>query len=243
MSPLAERLAEAFWPGPLTLVLAKRPASPIAELATAGLPTVALRVPSHPVARALLEAAARPIAAPSANRSGHVSATTAQHVAADFGDRLALVLDDGPCRHGIESTVLDVTGDDLVLLRPGAVTAEAIAAVVGRVPLAAAAAGDRPLSPGQLASHYAPAAVLRLEATSVAPGEALLAFGRNVPPHDGPMINLSAAGDLIEAAASLFSALRALDASGAGRIAVLPIPDHGLGTAINDRLRRAAAPR
>ena len=242
-TPLTRQLADAFWPGPLTLVMMRQPGSPIADLATAGLETIAVRVPSHPVARALIAAAGRPLAAPSANRSGHVSATEAAHVAGDLGDRVAMILDAGPCAAGVESTVLDVTGTRAVLLRPGAVTAEDIARVVGHVPVAANAQADRPISPGQLASHYAPRAIVRMHATCVKPGEALLAFGPRPPACAGAMLNLSASGDLRQAAARLFSALRTLDASGAHGIAVMPIPQSGLGAAINDRLRRAAEPR
>lgn len=236
----ARALTEAFWPGALTLVLKKQPNCPIADLATAGLDTVALRVPSHPIARALIRAAGRPIAAPSANRSGHVSPTTAAHVEADLGDKVAMILDDGPCAIGVESTVVDVSGPEPVMLRAGGVTREAIEAVL-RSPLAAHLDDDdRPASPGQLASHYAPSAAVRLNASTARPGEAFLAFGPNAANSDGPMINLSPSGDLIEAAANLFAALRALDASGAATIAVMPIPERGLGEAINDRLRRAA---
>ena len=238
----ARRLAAAFWPGPLTLVLERRPDAPIADLVTAGLDTLALRAPDHPVARALLKEAGIPIAAPSANRSGHVSPTRAEHVLADLGDIPAMILDGGPTAHGLESTVLDVTGASVVLLRPGAVTADAIEAVLGEPLLRSTSDDDRPRSPGQLASHYAPATPLRLDATCAEPGEALLAFGP-APAHHGPAINLSPMGDLIEAAANLFAALRTLDATGASAIAVMPIPDTGLGEAINDRLRRAAAPR
>jgi L-threonylcarbamoyladenylate synthase len=234
-------LAAAFWPGALTLVLRKRPGCTIADLATAGLETVALRVPSNRVAQELIRAAARPIAAPSANRSGHVSPTTAAHVDADLGDKVAIILDDGPCPIGVESTVVDVSGPEAVLLRAGGVTRETIEAVLGaRLALHTDAAAARPSSPGQLASHYAPRAAVRLNATNVRAGEALLAFGSAVPPHDGPMVNLSPTGDLIEAAANLFAALRELDASGAPTIAVMPVPAEGLGEAINDRLRRAA---
>jgi len=239
--PPAQALAAAFWPGALTLVLKKRPDCPIVDLATAGLETVALRVPAHPVARALLRAAARPIAAPSANRSGHVSPTTAAHVEADLGERVALILDDGPCGIGIESTVVDVSGSEPVLLRAGGVTREAIEAALG-TPLARHSDdAERPTSPGQLASHYAPRAAVRLNAVRPLAGEAFLAFGPTAPVHDGPTINLSPSGDLVEAAASLFAALRLLDASGAATIAAMPIPEAGLGEAINDRLRRAAA--
>lgn len=243
VSPLSRALADAFWPGPLTLVLPRKATSPVCDLATAGLGTLALRVPDHPTARALIAATGRPLAAPSANRSGHVSATTARHVEDDLGDRVAMILDGGPTRHGVESTVLAVAGDRATLLRPGAVTADAIERIAGG-PIQRSLDDDTaPRSPGQLASHYAPAARVRLDVTAPEPGEALLAFGAPVPRHDGPTINLSPGGDLIEAAARLFSALRDLDATGLRTIAVMPIPDSGLGEAINDRLRRAAAPR
>jgi L-threonylcarbamoyladenylate synthase len=235
-------LAAAFWPGPLTLVLKRRGGGELADLVTAGLDTVALRMPDHPVARALLEASGRPLAAPSANRSGRLSPTQAAHVAADLGDKAAMILDGGPTAHGIESTVLDATGTTITLLRPGAVSADVIEAVCGEK-LLRIADPTRPSSPGQLESHYAPNARLRLEATDVQPGEALLAFGEPAPAAGGATINLSPRGDLMEAASNLFAALRALDDTGAATIAVMPIPSHGLGEAINDRLRRAAAPR
>ncbi len=244
VGPLARRLAEVFWPGALTLVLPQRPGSAIASLVTAGLDTIAVRVPAHPVALDLLRVTGRPVAAPSANRSGHVSATTAQHVAADLGESVALILDAGATPHGIESTILDVTGKRPILLRPGAITAEAIAEIVGRIPeRSAEPEAHRPTAPGQLESHYAPALPVRLEATSPRDGEAFLAFGPYAPAYDGPLLNLSPRGDLAEAAANLFAALRRLDHSGARGLAVMPIPEHGLGAAINDRLRRAAAPR
>ena len=233
-------LAAAFWPGPLTLVLPKRADCPVAELATAGLDTIAVRVPAHPVAQALLRASHLPIAAPSANRSGHVSPTTAAHVEADLGERTAMILDGGATPVGLESTVVDVTGEVPVILRLGAVAREAIIAALGRPIAVAGGETQTPASPGMLARHYAPATQLRLEAREVRPGEALLAFGPDVPDHAGPMINLSASGDLAEAAANLFAALRALDASGATAIAVVAVPEQGLGEAINDRLRRAA---
>ncbi len=236
----AEALAAAFWPGALTLVLRKRPDCPIADLATAGLDTVALRVPSHPVAQALMRAAARPIAAPSANRSGHVSPTTAAHVEADLGDKAAFILDDGPCSIGVESTVVDVSGAAPALLRAGGVTRAAIEAVLGTRLALRQDNAESPTSPGQLASHYAPRAIVRLNAPRALAGEAFLAFGPAAPNHDGPTINLSPTGDLVEAAANLFAALRQLDASGATTIAAMPIPASGLGEAINDRLRRAA---
>jgi L-threonylcarbamoyladenylate synthase len=236
----ARQLAAAFWPGPLTLVVAKLPACPVAELATAGLDTIAVRVPAHAVAQALLAAAGVPVAAPSANRSGHVSPTTAAHVAADLGDRIAMILDGGATSLGLESTVVDVTGDAPVVLRLGAVAREDIARVLGRPVATASGKTAAPASPGMLARHYAPAARLRLEVREVQNDEALLAFGRAPLQHSGAMINLSPSGDLIEAAAHLFAALRALDASGVAAIAVMPIPNEGLGEAINDRLQRAA---
>jgi L-threonylcarbamoyladenylate synthase len=240
VTPVAERLGAAFWPGPLTLVLAKRPDCPVVELATAGLDTIAVRIPGHPVAHALLRAANLPIAAPSANRSGHVSPTTAAHVEADLGDRVGMILDGGPTPLGLESTVVDATGPEPIVLRLGAVAREDLSNVLGRPIAVAGGDPSQPASPGMLARHYAPRAKLRLDARDVRPGEALLAFGAPVPQHEGPMINLSAAGDLAEAAANLFSALRALDASGVSAIAVMPIPELGLGEAINDRFRRAA---
>lgn len=239
-----KRLAAAFWPGPLTLVASRRLPSPIADLVTAGLDRLAVRVPAHPVAQALLRETGRPVAAPSANRSGHVSATTARHVADDLGGRIAMILDGGPAPLGLESTVIGIGDGAAVLLRAGALTRAEIEAALG-APLAAAAAydGDRPASPGRLVSHYAPCARLRLSATNVLQGEALLAFGPAPPATTGPMINLSPSGDLREAAARLFSALRELDAASPAAIAVMPIPKSGLGEAINDRLRRAGAPR
>ncbi len=243
----ASRLADAFWPGALTLVLPRRADSGISELVSAGLDTIAVRVPSHPVAQTLLEAAGVPVAAPSANISGHVSPTTAQHVEADLGDKVALILDGGPTEHGLESTVVDATGEQIVLLRPGAVTRESIEEVLGEPVVRAgdsAAQNDQIRSPGQLASHYAPRARVRLNATDLRPGEALLAFGEPFPGAEGHMTeNLSPTGDLVEAAANLFAALRRLDATGVETIAVMPIPEAGLGEAINDRLRRAAAER
>lgn len=242
-TPLAERLAEAFWPGPLTLVLPRKSTGAIADITTAGLGTVAVRMPDHPVARALLVAANLPLAAPSANRSGRVSPTRAEHVADDLGDRVDMILDGGPTSHGLESTILDATGPRLVLLRPGAIPKERIGAIVGHEVLPRASGNAHPTSPGQLASHYAPRAPVRLNAIDTAPGEALLAFGPQAPQTDGPSFNLSPKGDLAEAAANLFAALRDLDRNGVSAIAVMPIPDTGLGEAINDRLKRAAAPR
>ena len=237
---LGRQLAAAFWPGALSLVMRKRPDCAVADLATAGLETIALRVPRHAVAQALLRAVDRPIAAPSANLSGRVSPTTAAHVEADMGDRVAMVLDGGATSVGLESTVVDVTGDEPIVLRLGGITREELARVLGRPLTVARGDPSKPASPGMLERHYAPAAKLRLDASQARNGEALLAFGSSVPRHAGPIINLSTSGDLAEAAANLFSALRTLDASGAGSIAVMPIPNEGLGEAINDRLRRAA---
>jgi L-threonylcarbamoyladenylate synthase len=245
----ADALAAAFWPGPLTLVLPKAPTCPVADLATAGLDTVAVRVPAHPVAHALIGAFGGPVVAPSANWSGHVSPTTADHVMADLAGRIDLVLDGGPTTVGVESTILACVAGNVTLLRPGGVPRAAIEQALGRsideTP-ATAEDGEAPLAPGMLASHYAPRAALRLDATEVRPGEALLAFGPDTPAgaeRAATTLNLSAAGDLIEAAANLFSHLRALDHAGVTRIAVMPIPRDGLGEAINDRLARAAAPR
>jgi L-threonylcarbamoyladenylate synthase len=249
-SELARKLAEKFWPGPLTMVLPRRITCPVALLAGAGLETLAVRVPAHPVALALLRATGRPVAAPSANRSGEVSPTTAAHVLESLFGRIAAVLDTGPCPVGVESTVLDLTGARPFLLRPGGVTVEAIEAVVGKIQRAmspATAESSRTLrSPGLLVSHYAPVLPVRLDAAGVAGDEALLAFG---PPPDGAglIFQLSATADLAEAASRLFDGLRALDAQGRRlglrRIAAMAIPAHGLGVAINDRLQRAAAPR
>ncbi len=248
--PAARALAAAFWPGPLTLVLPRRVTCPVALLAGAGLDTLAVRVPAHPAALALLRAIGRPVAAPSANRSGQVSPTTAAHVLDGLDGRIAAVLDSGPCAVGVESTVLDVGGPRAVLLRPGGVPRERIEDVIGPVGTGvspAAAERSRTLrSPGLLVSHYAPALPVRLLAADVAAHEALLAFG---PPlaGAGAVFQLSRAGDLTEAAARLFAGLRALDAEGARLgltgIAVMPVPEAGLGLAINDRLQRAAAPR
>ncbi len=245
-SEAAERLASAFWPGALTLVLPKRPGCGIAELATAGLDTVALRVPAHPVTRAILLAFGRPIVAPSANLSGHVSPTSAAHVTADLAGRVDLVVDGGATELGLESTIVDCTGRP-ALLRPGAIAREAIERVLGDALAEAPRAPEGSVpAPGMLASHYAPRAAVRLDAREVEDGEALLAFGANLPQgaeSAARVLNLSPRGDLVEAAANLFGHLRALDGAGATRIAVMPIPTEGLGEAINDRLRRAAAPR
>jgi L-threonylcarbamoyladenylate synthase len=243
-SPPAEKLAARFWPGPLTFVLPRRADCRLSLLVSAGLDTAAVRAPAHPVARALLAAAGTPIAAPSANRSGEVSPTTAEHVAAAFGDSVAVILDGGPCTVGIESTVLDLSGSRPTLLRPGAITREALEAVVGPVARAAEGAGNERQglpSPGLLARHYATSLPLRLGALGRKAGEALLAFGPDAPSGDG-ILNLSPTGNLEEAAANLFRMLRALDQAHFSAIAVMPVPDAGLGEAINDRLRRAATP-
>jgi L-threonylcarbamoyladenylate synthase len=240
--PRAELLAERFWPGPLTLVLPRARDCRVSLLASAGLDSLAVRVPAHPLPRALIRAAGVPIAAPSANRSGRVSATNAQHVLDELDGRIDAVLDGGQCRVGLESTVLDLTQTRPALLRPGGLATEALEAAIG--PLAAPASdGARPRAPGMLASHYAPALPLRLAARKVEPGEALIAFGPRVPRGAKEVRNLSRKGDLVEAAAQLFATLRALDRPEFSAIAVMPIPEHGLGAAINDRLRRAAAPR
>jgi L-threonylcarbamoyladenylate synthase len=241
-SETADKLAAEFWPGPLTLVLPRSTGSTIALLTTAGLDTVAIRAPAHPMALELIRAAGCPIAAPSANRSGTVSPTRAEHVAESLGSRVSLVLDGGPCTVGVESTVLDLTGETPTLLRPGGATREAIEAVIGPVALShALPTGDAARkSPGQLASHYAPSRPVRLAATSVQPDEGLLAFGPSPLPGAHLTLNLSPSGDLTEAAANLFAQLRALDRPEIARIAVMPIPQTGLGLAINDRLRRAA---
>jgi L-threonylcarbamoyladenylate synthase len=241
----AERLAEMFWPGPLTLVLPKVRGCPVAELATAGLDTIAVRVPAHTVARELLATFGRPVVAPSANRSGRLSPTTAQHVLADVGGRIDLIIDGGATSVGLESTIVACLGEP-VMLRPGGLSRSDIEHALGRQ-LAERAEQDpmAPMAPGQLVSHYAPHARLRLDAQRVASGEALLAFGAPLAAADraAHMLNLSPRGDLIEAAANLFAHLRALDAANPSMIAVMPIPLTGLGEAINDRLKRAAAPQ
>jgi L-threonylcarbamoyladenylate synthase len=238
----ARKLADAFWPGALSLVLEKRAGCGIADLVTAGLDTIALRVPAHPIARALLAEAKLPIAAPSANRSGRVSPTTAAHVASELGELPAMILDGGPCKLGIESTVVSLLGETPVLLRLGATPREEIERVLGH-PLVTAKSDAPIASPGQLATHYAPSTPLRLNVLQPEPGDALLAFGPHAPDFEGRTINLSHRGDLSEAAANFFAALRELDISGVSAIAVMPIPNQGLGEAINDRLRRATCSR
>ncbi|MBV9555084.1 MAG: threonylcarbamoyl-AMP synthase [Alphaproteobacteria bacterium] len=238
----ARAVARRCWPGPLTLVLRRRPDSGVSLLACAGLDTVAVRAPAHPVAQALLRDAGRALAAPSANRSGRVSPTTAAHVAAELRSGAALILDGGACAVGIESTVVDLTAPRPVMLRSGGVTVEQLATVLGRI---AETVGEPvpPRAPGQLPSHYAPRLKLRLDAADAQPAEALLAFGPDVPAGFAAVLNLSERGDLAEAAANLFAMLRRLDRREFSGIAAMPIPERGLGRAINDRLRRAAAPR
>ena len=237
----AKALAQAFWPGPLTLVVPIAPIGNICTLARAGLDSVALRVPAHDVARRLLAATGLPLAAPSANISGHVSPVTAAHVSADLGASVDLILDAGPCPVGVESTIISCLQDGPTLLRPGGISREAIEAILHRK-LADHSGGKAPLAPGQLVSHYAPHARLRLAATSLEPGEAGLDFG-GIFPTAKNVLDLSERGDTTEAAANLFSHLRELDSRGFTTIAVAPIPGTGLGEAINDRLKRAAAER
>lgn len=239
----AERLSGAFWPGALTLVLPLRAGAGIADLVTAGGSSVAVRVPDHPVAQALLAAFGGPLAAPSANPSGRVSPTTAAHVLEGLSGRIAAVVDGGPCPLGLESTIVGLTGPEARLLRPGGLPAEIIEQALGGS-LAPPAPDAAPEAPGMLASHYAPDAALRLDADAPRPGEVWLGFGPGAAAAD---INLSTSGDMTEAAARLFAALREIDAlaraRGAATVAVSPVPCHGLGRAINDRLARAAAPR
>jgi L-threonylcarbamoyladenylate synthase len=238
----AREVARRFWPGPLTLVLRRRGNCSISLLASAGLDTIAVRVPAHPAAQALLRASGRPLAAPSANSSGRISPTEAAHVTAELGERVALILDGGRCIVGLESTVLDMTGTTPALLRPGGVSVEALTEALG--PIAAGESdSNTPRSPGQLVSHYAPRLTLRIDATAPRAGEALLAFGPRPPPDATETLNLSPRGNLNEAAANLFAMMRRLDRPEFTGIAVMPVPDTGLGRAINDRLRRAAAPR
>jgi L-threonylcarbamoyladenylate synthase len=239
----AATLAQAFWPGPLTLVLPAAPGSRISLLARAGLDTVALRAPAHEIARTLIRAAGAPLAAPSANRSGRISPTTAAHVLADLEGRIDWILYGGPSPYGVESTIVACLEAGPTLLRPGAITREAIEIRL-HAPLGLAQVENSPKAPGQLQSHYAPRARLRLEASNVAAGEAVLDFGGALSaPSSLARLDLSPSGDLVEAASNLFAYLRALDETAASCIAAVPIPHHGLGVAINDRLARAAAPR
>jgi L-threonylcarbamoyladenylate synthase len=223
----ALRVAEEHWPGPLTLVVSLRANANIASIVTAGLPTIGLRVPAHPAMQALLKAVGRPLAAPSANASGSLSPTRAEHVAKSLDGRIPLILDSGPTQRGLESTIIGATGGTLRLLRPGPIAIDA-----------QLAAGDRIEAPGQLASHYAPAKPLRIDAISVGPDEFWIGFGAL-----GRDANLSSSGDLVEAAANLFDLLHLADTSSLPAIAVAPVPNEGLGAAINDRLRRASAGR
>ncbi len=232
---MAKTMAARFWPGPLTLVLSRKPDGGLSRLASAGLDTVAVRVPSHDGARQLLRAAALPIAAPSANRSGRLSPTTAMHVAEQLGDHVALILDDGPCAVGLESTVLDLSGGTPAILRQGGLPQEDIEGALGKPVQVAKPDDDAPKSPGMLTRHYAPSRPVRMNAKTARPGEALLGFGSVT----GATMNLSPSGDLVEAAGNLFAHLHALDTPEYSGIAVSPIPETGLGRAINDRLRRA----
>ena len=242
--PHLTALTARFWPGPLTVVLPLRPDAGIAAGVTAGLDTVAIRLPAHPLARALIASAGVPLAAPSANRSGRISPTTAQHVASGLGTDVALVLDGGPCQVGLESAIVDLSGDHPALLRAGGVTEEALCAVLPTLKIADQPTNTDPIAPrapGQLLAHYAPIKPLRLNVTNPQTDETLLWFGHGPAPTDA--IILSAEGDLTMAAARLFASLRAADTAPRARIAVAPIPDHDLGRAINDRLSRAARGR
>ena len=235
----ARRLAKAFWPGPLSLVVPRAENCPVSLLASAGLSSIAIRVPSHAVALEFLKAVGRPVVAPSANPSGKISPTTAEHVRRHLGDKVAVILDGGRCKVGVESTVVSSLDGEAKLLRLGGIPRAEIEKVLGHE-IAVETHAARPHAPGQLLSHYAPHADLRLHAGAPREGEAYLGFG---PLHAHGPYTLSASGDLVEAAANLFRLLHEIDATGAARIAVAPIPHHGLGEAINDRLLRAAAPR
>lgn len=244
LSPLAERLASKFWPGPLTLVLPRKADAKLSLLVSAGLDSVALRSPAHPVARAVIEAADVPLAAPSANRSGSVSPTRAEHVRGSFGESVDMILDGGPSNVGLESTIVKVDGGAATLLRPGGIPVEELERFIGaKIPRAA---GDAIEAPGMLASHYAPAAPLRINAEAPRSDEVYLAFGKTPAAHR-QTLNLSTSGDLREAAANLFAHLRTADGlcrqEKLAGIAVAPVPQEGLGAAINDRFARAAAPR
>ncbi len=248
-NPISTSLANAFWPGPLTLILQRKAQCPVALLATAGLDKIGLRVPSHKGAQLLLRAFGKPVAAPSANPSGQISPSTADHVVHSLGENVEFVLDGGPCESGLESTIIDCTGRRACLLRPGGITREAIATALAEAGLdptitIAKPLDDRakPLAPGQLQSHYAPRATLRLAAETWKRGEELIGFGK-IHGAGKLQLNLSPSGNLIEAAANLFSMLHAADATSTEKIAIAPIPNTGLGEAINDRLLRAAAPR
>lgn len=243
MDDRTSKLAEAFWPGPLTLVLARKPTSTISRLVSAGLDSLAVRLPASDIAGSLIAAANTPLAAPSANRSGDISPTTAEHVARSLGSAPAMILDGGQTKVGIESTVVDLTAATPSLLRPGAVTGEEIAALIGALDCPAEGTGAGPeKSPGRLERHYAPHHSLRINVTAPRSDEVLLAFGPRVPKGAGPTRNLSTTGDLVEAAANFFAMLHELDAEAEDGIAAMPVPEIGLGVAINDRLRHAAHP-
>jgi len=241
LNPHAELLAQHFWPGPLTLVLRRKKDCPLSLLVSAGMDTVALRVPAHPLAQALLKKSGLPIAAPSANRSGRISPTEATHVREELEGSVAMILDGGACSVGIESTVIDLTGAQPIILRPGSITPEQIEKIL-KTTVRFAASDSAIAAPGMLASHYAPNTPVRLNATDVKDDEALLAFGASVPGGAVATENLSRDGNLQEAAANLFRMLRLLDSRNARCIAVMPIPENALGIAINDRLKRAATP-
>lgn len=248
-TPMAAALADAFWPGPMTLVLTREPDCPIAMLTSAGLEKIALRVPAHPEAQRLLAAFGGPVAAPSANMSGKISPSRAAHVMQSLAGRIDLVLDGGACANGVESTIIDCTGAQAIILRPGGVTRDEVARVLIKANLdpkvgkPSTSDNDNALvSPGQLASHYAPNATVRLNALTAATDEILVGFGEIAGSGEQP-ISLSRTSNLNEAAANLFDLLHQLDALKLPKIAIAPIPDTGLGEAINDRLRRAAAPR
>ena len=245
-SDLADELASRFWPGPLSLILERKDGAQISPLVSAGGKTIALRAPKHPLAEALLREAALPVAGPSANPAGRISPTTAAHVEAGLGERVDMILDGGPCKVGVESTVLDLTGDHALLLRPGGLSRRDLEAVIGKPILSPRQQADQDKdlrSPGRLLSHYAPNHRLRLNAKDVEADEALLAFGRHSIEGAAITLNLSRSGDMVEAAANLFSMLHRLDREDVRQIAVMPIPKTGLGEAIWDRLTRAAAPR
>ena len=242
-NPLVERLATAFWPGPLTLVLPKKPNVP--DLVTSGLPTVAVRIPEHPQARVLIAAAGKPIAAPSANPFGRISPTRTEHVAEQLGTKIDYILDGGPCRVGVESTVLDLSTNPPTLLRPGGVTVEDLNRVIGAITVGSAAKSQQPAGPGMLPSHYAPRTPLQIRETVSHPEDTgrfgLLAFQEPVSLDGWQAVEvLSESGDLVEAAANFFAALRRLDAVGLDAIIAEPFPNEGLGRALNDRLQRAA---
>ena len=243
MNDMTIELADKFWPGPFTMVLPLKENSGLSDLVTAGLKTAAIRVPENPIAQSLLKSFDGPIAAPSANKSGHISPTTAQHVDEEFGQELELIIDGGACKKGLESTIIEVRNNQIILLRPGSITPSQIEEITGNKVSINSPATNKPNAPGQLKSHYAPNAKVRLNATNVEKDECFLAFGEVSHGADVDTLNLSTSGDLQEAAANLFSMLRELDKMNFSTIAVSPIPDIGLGIAINDRLKRAAAPK